>query len=116
LLGALIVAGSLVCLSTMAIGCSKKTRHTFITTGSASTGKPTASTHLDATEALPGVVLNAAKVSGASGKNGAFQVGDHPALTFTLARNDGSGLPLSELDGSEVFLSGPSFNYQRVFA
>src|SRR5271170_7903173 len=104
---------TLALLSSVFTGCSKS-GDTFVTPPS-NTGTPTATTALDQAQALPGVVLNATSVTGASGPSGAFEVGDRPALRFTLTRTDGSGLPLSELDGSEVFLSGPSFNYQRVF-
>jgi hypothetical protein len=111
----ILAAGGVAFASAISAGCSKKSGGTFVT-NTGNTGTPTASPHLDQSQALPGAIISATTVSGASGQNGAFQVGDRLALRFTLTRSDGSGLPLSELDGSEVFLSGPTFNYQRVFA
>jgi OmcA/MtrC family decaheme c-type cytochrome len=74
------------------------------------------STVLTAQENLPGVVIEIVSVSGQSGAQGAYEVGDRIAVTFTVKKNDGSDLSASELDLGAIMVSGPSFNYQRVLA
>lgn len=70
--------------------------------------------NLQPSQDLPGVVITVLGVSGASRAGGQFQVGDVMAVNFTVKRNDGTDLPLSELTFGETHFSGPTFNYQRV--
>lgn len=67
-------------------------------------------------QSLPGVVIAVTSVTGATGAGGAFQVGDRPAVRFTVKKNDGAALNLSELNSAAIMFSGPTFNYQRVIA
>lgn len=65
-------------------------------------------------EPAPGVVLTIVTVSGASGLDGGFRVGDAVALTYRLRKLDGSPWGLAEMDFGRAHFAGPSFNYQRV--
>ncbi|MBI2900860.1 MAG: hypothetical protein HYY17_11805, partial [Planctomycetes bacterium] len=73
-------------------------------------------TTLDEAEDLPGCVLAITALSGGSGTGGNFQVGDKITVTFTIKKNDGTNLPASELGDARIYVSGPTFNYQRVIA
>jgi hypothetical protein len=64
----------------------------------------------------PGVHVQVVGLSGGSGSNGNFQVGDQIRVRYTLTRNTGAAWPLSELDRGRILVSGPTFNYQRVIA
>lgn len=81
--------------------------------GAAGSPAPAAPTRavLDAAESLPGVVLT---VSGLGGSSSPFQVGDTIQVIFTCKKADGTSLPISELNSSAIYVSGPTFNYQRV--
>ena len=72
------------------------------------------STTLDRGQALPGINVAIVSLGGASGASGAFQVGDHLALTFSVTKTDGTNWNLSEMNYGRVLASGPTFNYQRV--
>jgi hypothetical protein len=67
-------------------------------------------------ENAPGVVLTLTSVSGASGSDGTFQIGDHVAVHFTLTKTDGSAWALSEMSTARMLVSGPTFNYQPVLS
>ncbi|MCE9583414.1 MAG: hypothetical protein K8T20_13090 [Planctomycetes bacterium] len=66
------------------------------------------------TEDLPGVHLTVLGVDGASGDDGQFQPGDNVSVTFKITRDNGTLLPIEELDYGEAHISGPTFNYQVV--
>lgn len=70
--------------------------------------------NLGETDPLPGVVMTITGLSGATGANGAFQVGDTISMTCTLTKGDGSYLGMEELDYGRIYVSGPTTNYQRV--
>lgn len=74
----------------------------------------TSGTSLTAVDNAPGVVLAITKVAGQTGATGNFQVGDKPAITFTIKKTNGTAWNLSEMATGRIFLSGPTFNYQRV--
>lgn len=69
---------------------------------------------LNRTQNLPGMNVVITGVSGASGANGAFQVGDYPSVTFTIKNDQGADLPIFELNSASIYLSGPTNNYQPV--
>ena len=69
---------------------------------------------LTAADNAPGVVLAVTSVTGQTGATGNFQVGDKPAVTFTVKKSDGTAWHLNEMGTGRIFLSGPTFNYQRV--
>jgi hypothetical protein len=75
---------------------------------------PTTPNAIQEGQDLPGVVLAVTALGGASGPGGAFQAGDRISVTFTLKKRNGQNLLASELDSSGIYVSGPSFNYQRV--
>jgi len=77
---------------------------------------PTTNTNLSRGENPPGVVLTVLELSGGSGPSGRFEVGDHLAVRFRVAKDDGTPWGLSELEQGRILVSGPSFNYQRVLA
>jgi hypothetical protein len=62
----------------------------------------------------PGVHATIASVTGGTGTNGAFRVGDRVTVNFTLTKDDGTSWQLSEMGTARLLVSGPSFNYQRV--
>lgn len=76
-------------------------------------GDPT-STEVERDDDAPGLNVTILSLGGASGAGGAFQVGDHFSVTFTLTKDDGSAWQLSEMTTARMMVSGPSFNYQRV--
>jgi len=71
---------------------------------------------LDKAEPAPGVNLQVLELSGASGPTGNFQPGDTLAVTFRLAKDDGTSWHLDEMTAARGAVSGPTFNYQRVLA
>ncbi|MBI2922886.1 MAG: hypothetical protein HYY18_17670 [Planctomycetes bacterium] len=73
-------------------------------------------TELTDAEDLPGLNFNVLGVEGGSGDDGNFQAGDSISVNFTVTRNDGSALSITEVDRFEAHVSGPTFNYQRVIA
>ena len=68
----------------------------------------------DAGESVPELRLELVSLSGASGPNGEFVVGDTPVVEFTLSKSADEAWPLDELTAGMALVSGPSFNYQRV--
>jgi hypothetical protein len=71
---------------------------------------------LEREDDAPGVVLAILGLSGGTGPNGNFRVGDRISVKFTVKKNDGSNWMPSELDRGRILVSGPTFNYQRVLA
>jgi hypothetical protein len=71
---------------------------------------------LDEFSPLPGVVVELLRVAGASGADGTFQVGDTLSVTFRLKYGNGSRLLLNLLDFFEMYVYGPTSNYQPVLA
>ncbi len=73
-------------------------------------------TVLQPAEDAPGVALTIVSITGASGAGGSFQVGDIPAVRFTVKRADGTDWDVMDLATLRILVSGPTFNYQRVIA
>ena len=72
-----------------------------------------------ATTRVPGLQLTNVALSGSSGANGTFLVGDTPVLTFMLV--DKAGTPVIDLKTNAAYsgtmlLSGPTDHRQRVYA
>ncbi|MBK8976695.1 MAG: hypothetical protein IPM29_12320 [Planctomycetes bacterium] len=65
-------------------------------------------------EALPGFVVDVLGLSGGSGPTGNFRVGDRISMRFTVKTRDGQAIPKEDWDRLRVYISGPTFNYQRV--
>ncbi|MBI3092444.1 MAG: hypothetical protein HYY96_17430 [Candidatus Tectomicrobia bacterium] len=65
---------------------------------------------------FPGVNVEITNVGGASGSDGTFQVGDRPAVTYTVKNNAGQAVPVTSLSSLNLLMSGPASNYQRVLA
>lgn len=63
---------------------------------------------------LPGVVVGITGLSGGTGANGNFRVGDTITVAFTAATKAGEPLELSTMARGAIFVSGPTSNYQRV--
>jgi len=63
---------------------------------------------------IPGIHVAIVSLGGASGANGAFQVGDSLSVTFSVTKTDGTDWDLSEMNYGRTLASGPSSNYQRV--
>ncbi len=76
-------------------------------------GTPT-STQVERGDDPPGIHVTIVSLGGASGAGGAFEVGDHLSITFSVTKTDGSNWDLSEMNYGRALASGPSFNYQRV--
>jgi predicted CXXCH cytochrome family protein len=79
-------------------------------------GTPTTRTTLFPWESLPGVIIAIVDGGVVGDAGAAIQVGDKPSVSFTVKRNDGTSLPLSELDYGRIWISGPTSNIQRVIA
>jgi len=65
---------------------------------------------------LPGLNIEITAVRGGTGPGGNFRVGDRLTLDFTMEKDDGSPLEVADLSRASVYVSGPTFNYQRVIA
>ena len=65
-------------------------------------------------EEAPTLEPRITEISGASGPNGEFLVGDRITVRFGIAQADGSPWQLGELGEAEALVSGPTFGYQRV--
>jgi hypothetical protein len=75
---------------------------------------PRTPTTVDRAADAPGIVLEIRSITGASGADGTFQVGDRPVVTFTARKNGGSSWRLDDFTLGRIMLSGPTVNYQRV--
>jgi OmcA/MtrC family decaheme c-type cytochrome len=73
-------------------------------------------TELLPTDDEPGVVLTIDSLSGGSNPDGSFRPGDRVTLHFRLEKRDGSRWNLHEMHVPSAFVSGPTFDYQRVIA
>ncbi|MFY9341818.1 MAG: hypothetical protein WAT39_04980 [Planctomycetota bacterium] len=62
----------------------------------------------------PGVNSTITAVGGGSGPAGKFQVGDSPAITFTLKNDAGDDIGLSTMDSCSAFFFGPTNKRQLV--
>lgn len=71
---------------------------------------------IGAEDPLPGIVLAITGVTGASGSDGSFAVGDVLTVRYTAHTAGGDPLDVADLDTGSIFVSGPTFNYQRVIA
>lgn len=65
---------------------------------------------------LPGIQLMVTEVTGGGGNGGNFRAGDTPTVRFSAKTAAGAALDISALDGGSIYLSGPTYNYQRVIA
>ena len=67
-------------------------------------------------EVAPPINVQILSLDGATGPTGAFQAGDSVAVTFRLAKDDGTAWKLEEMSLARSMISGPTSNYQRVVA
>ncbi|MHC5065181.1 MAG: multiheme c-type cytochrome, partial [Planctomycetota bacterium] len=65
---------------------------------------------------VPGLNAEITGISGASGVDGSFQIGDRVSIAFKVEDDAGDGFKLSQLNRGSIYISGPTFNYQRVIA
>jgi hypothetical protein len=63
---------------------------------------------------LPGVNVVITSMTGGTVVGGAFKPGDTITVNFTLEEDDGEPIDLDTLNRSSIYVSGPTFNYQRV--
>ena len=63
---------------------------------------------------LPGVNVVLTSVTGGSGPAGALRVGDVLTVHFTAKSDSGIDLDVPSMSPAQIYLSGPSNNYQRV--
>ena len=100
-----------LCLALLAAGCGG---------GSSESAPPPhppdEPTELQPFEDPPGVLLAIDSVSGGSVSDGSFRAGDRVTLRFRVTKRDGTRWNLHELHAPAAFVSGPTFNYQRVIA
>lgn len=75
---------------------------------------PPIDTKLDVWEDLPGVQIKIVSLGGASNGDGSFAAGDKISVTFKVTTNSGRILPLPEFDSADIWVSGPSSNYQHI--
>ncbi len=69
---------------------------------------------IGAADPLPGLQIVVTGVTGGSGNGGNFRAGDLPTVRFTAKTAAGAALDVGSLDGGAIYLSGPTFHYQRV--
>ncbi|MCC6670911.1 MAG: hypothetical protein IT458_07615 [Planctomycetes bacterium] len=79
-------------------------------------GSGKTSTKLTQGDDKPGIVVAITGLSGGSGANGNFRVGDTITIAFTVKKDDGTDWDVSEFQYGRTMVSGPTFNYQRVIA
>jgi OmcA/MtrC family decaheme c-type cytochrome len=77
---------------------------------------PPIDTTLNLWDDQPGLVVEIVEVVGGTRADGTFRAGDTLAVTFTATLANGTPVPLAELDGGGIYVSGPSSNYQRVIS
>lgn len=77
-------------------------------------GFSTITASLQASEDFPGIIVSITGLTGGTGPNGNFQVGDFITVHFTLKKKDGSNMSLDEATTAEIWVAGPTTNYQRV--
>ncbi len=71
-------------------------------------------TSLALTDNMPGVVVKILGVTGGTNSDQSFKAGDKPVVHFTVQTTAGATLGLSQLDGLQAWMSGPSNNYQHI--
>ena len=77
---------------------------------------PPSVTVITAHEDLPGVNFEVLEVTGGSGPGGSFLPGDSFSFTFHMTQDDGTEIPIEDLYYARAYVSGPTFNYQRILA
>jgi hypothetical protein len=75
---------------------------------------PPTDTTLTKFEDAPGVNPVITRVTGQTGPLGTFLPGDTLTVEFTLRKDDGQAWDIKELGSDNIFVSGPTFNYQYV--
>lgn len=103
-------------LPLLAFGCSGGDGDTGPAGPAGPPGPTTGGSTLPAHADLPGMNITILSVSGGTGPNGNFIPGDTLSVTFTLTQDDGTPIPIGDLDFGAILASGPTFNYQRVLA
>ena len=65
---------------------------------------------------LPGIHVNVVALLGNTGGGGSFSVGNTITVRYTLKDGAGADISPADLDEGEIYVSGPTSNYQRVIA
>jgi hypothetical protein len=65
-------------------------------------------------QAAPEIRLTIESVTGASGADKTFQIGEQVSVRFSMRKTDGSPWRANEMSLGRILISGPSYNYQRV--
>ena len=65
-------------------------------------------------EALPGLNVESLRILGASLPDGSFRPGDPVQVEFKVTFDDGTEVPLEELDSFSMYVAGPTYHYQQV--
>jgi len=107
----LVAASALFALA----ACDRNSHSRTIINNSTDPG-PNPSRLVDASDPLPGILLTITEVTGETGADGTFRAGDFVTVLYTATTNDGVTLDVAELDDGSIYISGPTFNYQRVIA
>lgn len=71
---------------------------------------------IGAYDALPGIEIVVTEITGATSDDDTFRAGDTLTVRYTAKTTDGENLNVAELDAGAIYVSGPTFNYQRVIA
>lgn len=98
--------------ATGGVGATGATGGVGATGAAGAAGLPGNTTQLNKFQDLPGVNLVISAVAPTTGT--AVAAGSTMAVTFTVTKNDGTTLALSELDYGEIYISGPTTGYQIV--
>src|SRR5690606_17219761 len=71
---------------------------------------------LERGDPLPGFVVEVLGLQGGSGPGGNFRAGDRIRVRFTVKDHDGEDVPRDQWNRLQMYVSGPTTNYQRVIA
>jgi hypothetical protein len=73
-------------------------------------------TQLGRRDLLPGLNISVVSLSGGSfvGDPGHFKVGDKIKVTFTVKKDDGTDIPIENLDALRAIVAGPTSNYNAL--
>jgi len=105
---------ALLLLGTLVLACSGSNGSNGAPGAAGPAGPPgPTSTSLTKFETAPGVDITITGLSGASGGT-YFEPGDTITVQYTLLKDDGEAWDVSEMGTTSIFVSGPTFNYQRV--
>lgn len=101
-------------ISCTAVSNTDGSKTVSCTDGTSVTLAPPLPDRVDPRDDLPGLVVEILEVTGATHSDGTFAAGDHLVVTFTVETAGGLPVNVEELDSAEIWVAGPTSNYQHV--